>query len=124
MSPLRPHRKDTAKRLDQRSNPSAASPPRLTIFQHVLYVPEQRDDVKPFLPIWLYFFFSIKQTDPCLTAWAVRPILSGELLRRSKMSHKIRSEEHTSELQSLMRISYAVFCLKKTNMQNITQLST
>src|SRR3546814_2705769 len=27
--------------------------------------------------------------------------------------HKIRSEEHTSELQSLMRISYAVFCLKK-----------
>src|SRR3546814_10553329 len=29
-----------------------------------------------------------------------------------------RSEEHTSELQSLMRISYAVFCLKKTNKNN------
>src|SRR3546814_10313289 len=29
--------------------------------------------------------------------------------------HDIRSEEHTSELQSLMRISYAVFCLKKKN---------
>src|SRR3546814_6661379 len=29
-----------------------------------------------------------------------------------------RSEEHTSELQSLMRISYAVFCLKKTNTSN------
>src|SRR3546814_7857650 len=29
-----------------------------------------------------------------------------------------RSEEHTSELQSLMRISYAVFCLKKTQEQN------
>src|SRR3546814_5038874 len=28
---------------------------------------------------------------------------------------KVRSEEHTSELQSLMRISYAVFCLKKKN---------
>src|SRR3546814_7607590 len=28
-------------------------------------------------------------------------------------SHRPRSEEHTSELQSLMRISYAVFCLKK-----------
>src|SRR3546814_5282033 len=27
--------------------------------------------------------------------------------------HPLRSEEHTSELQSLMRISYAVFCLKK-----------
>src|SRR3546814_2304059 len=30
-----------------------------------------------------------------------------------------RSEEHTSELQSLMRISYAVFCLKKKNKNNI-----
>src|SRR3546814_1144152 len=30
-----------------------------------------------------------------------------------------RSEEHTSELQSLMRISYAVFCLKKKNTTNI-----
>src|SRR3546814_5943563 len=29
--------------------------------------------------------------------------------------HPLRSEEHTSELQSLMRISYAVFCLKKNN---------
>src|SRR3546814_2876644 len=31
---------------------------------------------------------------------------------------KARSEEHTSELQSLMRISYAVFCLKKKKKQN------
>src|SRR3546814_10696115 len=30
----------------------------------------------------------------------------------------MRSEEHTSELQSLMRISYAVFCLKKKNIRN------
>src|SRR3546814_3623853 len=30
----------------------------------------------------------------------------------------LRSEEHTSELQSLMRISYAVFCLKKNNVFN------
>src|SRR3546814_2650146 len=32
-----------------------------------------------------------------------------------------RSEEHTSELQSLMRISYAVFCLKKKNEQTAVQ---
>src|SRR3546814_15291496 len=32
---------------------------------------------------------------------------------RGYVHHAIRSEEHTSELQSLMRISYAVFCLKK-----------
>src|SRR3546814_1058753 len=31
----------------------------------------------------------------------------------------VRSEEHTSELQSLMRISYAVFCLKKKKNNNI-----
>src|SRR3546814_1379096 len=35
-----------------------------------------------------------------------------------------RSEEHTSELQSLMRISYAVFCLKKKNKQNIKKTTT
>src|SRR3546814_7819614 len=33
------------------------------------------------------------------------------------IGHVGRSEEHTSELQSLMRISYAVFCLKKTKKQ-------
>src|SRR3546814_1322900 len=38
------------------------------------------------------------------------------LMRR----HRIRSEEHTSELQSLMRISYAVFCLKKKHDDSIT----
>src|SRR3546814_6032694 len=37
----------------------------------------------------------------------------------------LRSEEHTSELQSLMRISYAVFCLKKKiHYSNVTQLHT
>src|SRR3546814_16932724 len=32
-----------------------------------------------------------------------------------QVDDQVRSEEHTSELQSLMRISYAVFCLKKKN---------
>src|SRR3546814_2167715 len=35
----------------------------------------------------------------------------------------LRSEEHTSELQSLMRISYAVFCLKKKKTKNVKQQS-
>src|SRR3546814_14278028 len=45
----------------------------------------------------------------------------------TRWRHGYRSEEHTSELQSLMRISYAVFCLKKkikirhTNSNHITQ---
>src|SRR3546814_2908261 len=34
-----------------------------------------------------------------------------------------RSEEHTSELQSLMRISYAVFCLKKKKKKRVQQLT-
>src|SRR3546814_10715114 len=36
----------------------------------------------------------------------------------SMASASMRSEEHTSELQSLMRISYAVFCLKKKKINN------
>src|SRR3546814_7519027 len=36
--------------------------------------------------------------------------------RRQAAGRRRRSEEHTSELQSLMRISYAVFCLKKKTM--------
>src|SRR3546814_677300 len=38
-----------------------------------------------------------------------------DLRRHHDLAHATRSEEHTSELQSLMRISYAVFCLKKKN---------
>src|SRR3546814_4728664 len=40
---------------------------------------------------------------------------------RQDMVEQRRSEEHTSELQSLMRTSYAVFCLKKKKTQNIDQ---
>src|SRR3546814_5971698 len=43
--------------------------------------------------------------------------------RRSRDTHQDRSEEHTSELQSLMRISYAVFCLKKKKTHNTTSQS-
>src|SRR3546814_7228771 len=43
----------------------------------------------------------------------VRTAVHGELLDTRRQRDRTRSEEHTSELQSLMRISYAVFCLKK-----------
>src|SRR3546814_8189370 len=53
---------------------------------------------------------------------------SGSRRRRgaTKLDRQIppRSEEQTSELQSLMRISYAVFCLKKKNDQHDHQLFT
>src|SRR3546814_1286428 len=43
-----------------------------------------------------------------------RDVWRANLLGGSRV-HDLRSEEHTSELQSLMRISYAVFCLKNKN---------
>src|SRR3546814_3071720 len=53
---------------------------------------EQPEDAAPHRPSW-------SNSTACSSAW--------------------RSEEHTSELQSLMRISYAVFCLKKKNTKTI-----
>src|SRR3546814_3797250 len=57
--------------------------------------------------------------------------VSGSVWEKSKRRRSgatrlpFRSEEHTSELQSLMRISYAVFCLKKKNTtRTIRTLST
>src|SRR3546814_1304640 len=49
-----------------------------------------------------------------------RRVEKAQHLLRGTSQPIARSEEHTSELQSLMRISYAVFCLKK----NITHLTT
>src|SRR3546814_5304882 len=45
---------------------------------------------------------------------AVAPVSADADVRAVDGELLLRSEEHTSELQSLMRISYAVFCLKKT----------
>src|SRR3546814_10525342 len=43
---------------------------------------------------------------------------SPSTVKSRSINSRIRSEEHTSELQSLMRISYAVFCLKKKKKDN------
>src|SRR3546814_8284314 len=52
----------------------------------------------------------------------------GERLRHREVRLDLwpggRSEEHTSELQSLMRISYAVFCLQKKNQEHTQKTST
>src|SRR3546814_2503610 len=55
-----------------------------------------------------------------LSVWAGVGALLGiglALLLVGPLSQSLRSEEHTSELQSLMRISYAVFCLKKKTIE-------
>src|SRR3546814_1322538 len=63
----------------------------------------------------------------CLPRWSDRvgqpgSPLSSRLRQHSGPDQKRgRSEEHTSELQSLMRISYAVFCLKKKKISKTLQ---
>src|SRR3546814_4812798 len=52
---------------------------------------------------------------------AMRQALQPDLDVRQRVRGHRRSEEHTSELQSLMRISYAVFCLKKKRYNQIKQ---
>src|SRR3546814_1831315 len=54
-----------------------------------------------------------QQQQPC----GQRQDGQGQGVRPPRSSAAARSEEHTSELQSLMRISYAVFCLKKKKTQ-------
>src|SRR3546814_7079696 len=70
----------------------------------------------------LFFLLTDNDADPAerlqntrrLAATAGVKALHGQALT----DRGFRSEEHTSELQSLMRISYAVFCLKKKNKKN------
>src|SRR3546814_2006707 len=56
---------------------------------------------------------SVVAPSPHGFASAFRPAISDQKRLIKKITSPARSEEHTSELQSLMRISYAVFCLKK-----------
>src|SRR3546814_6884149 len=60
------------------------------------------------------------QAAPCFC----RSGFSRELLAGLRRKGSRRSEEHTSELQSLMRISYAVFCLKKKNIRTSRTTTT
>src|SRR3546814_6467114 len=77
-----------------------------------------------------YGYEPVRLTVVLLMAWIVASLVywaavnparfgsSTHLLTSSKATpDPVRSEEHTSELQSLMRISYAVFCLKKKKKQ-------
>src|SRR3546814_3482583 len=78
-----------------------------------------RGRLSPLLPNW--------RTEPIYRVRADANSLGGLVKRQSRApgvqkdpglpltNCGVRSEEHTSELQSLMRISYAVFCLKKKN---------
>src|SRR3546814_6911818 len=88
--------------------------PYTTLFRssnHMLNIGPHVMDVGAMTPnLWL---FEIRED--CLNFF--------ERASGARMHSAYRSEEHTSELQSLMRISYAVFCLKKKRYERITQLN-
>src|SRR3546814_8515024 len=61
---------------------------------------------------------AVPQAEMVMRGMAARSMpRSGSSTVRFSGWRKLRSEEHTSELQSLMRTSYAVFCLKKKNLK-------
>src|SRR3546814_3841302 len=58
-------------------------------------------------------YVRLRHTGAISTAYAHMSRFAKGLKKGDRVTQGERSEEHTSELQSLMRISYAVFCLKK-----------
>src|SRR3546814_7851874 len=84
-------------------------------------IKEDKVDTEAILPnaISYSYYVTLTSTIPlpynsveAILSLTIPNVQAGELLR---ILGNVRSEEHTSELQSLMRISYAVFCLKKKN---------
>src|SRR3546814_3215083 len=94
-----------------RFDPGAMIEPRPRISRIMLVPPESRPDKRP-----PDYEFWIILTDRLFTRQRLWRSVRREI-RRSVGDCRVRSEEHTSELQSLMRISYAVLCLKKKTKQ-------
>src|SRR3546814_8702691 len=98
-------------RLPPRSTLTDTLFPYTTLFRSVAGWPctaEPRPDATC-VPFLLMSIFTVARSSACgLTRASPQTKTPHDAL-----SATVRSEEHTSELQSLMRISYAVFCLKK-----------
>src|SRR3546814_1321724 len=76
------------------------------------------DTLFPYTTLFRSDAWIARLRDPAVRRRVVREMRAPgdwENVLRMAGPDKARSEEHTSELQSLMRISYAVFCLKKKN---------
>src|SRR3546814_4872750 len=84
-----------------------------SVSNHVAHVrlnrPEALNAITPAMDDLLFDAWRTINDDPEI--WCA--VLSAEGEKGFCIGGDVRSEEHTSELQSLMRISYAVFCLKK-----------
>src|SRR3546814_9038029 len=81
-------------------------------------ITEQAEDLAAITSEFRHFTYPPaegKQGQELFQAFYADPKLGYMAQQVTRFIHVARSEEHTSELQSLMRISYAVFCLKKKN---------
>src|SRR3546814_8105993 len=87
-------------------------PPRSTrtdtLFPYTTLFRSLGRELYPDLDLW-------STGQPYLERWMRERMSPKQLIKNVHAQIEQRSEEHTSELQSLMRISYAVFCLKKKN---------
>src|SRR3546814_8208652 len=91
--------------------------PYTTLFRSPVTVPGDRTSLAPCGPAPLTYASYV----PILDIRGVCNIPLDQHIEPERLLLPTRSEEHTSELQSLMRISYAVFCLKKKNINNARQ---
>src|SRR3546814_5877497 len=99
--------------------------PYTTLFRsHLPALSERRDDIMPLIDHFLTRYAAERRVPvPELASETVAALQSYDWPGNVRQLRNVvertliltRSEEHTSELQSLMRISYAVFCLKKKN---------
>src|SRR3546814_2590427 len=90
----------------------------VSIYEGIVHIREPEPMTNPlvnFIVLGLAFLFEGTSWVIALREFARTKGKLGwwQAMRASKDPSTLRSEEHTSELQSLMRISYAVFCLKK-----------
>src|SRR3546814_5693007 len=104
-------------------------PPRSTrpdtLFPYTTLFRSAMGGLRPIVE-FMTFNFAMQAIDHVINSAAKTNYMSGGQMRcpmvfRGPNGAASRWEEHTSELQSLMRISYAVFCLKKTNKERAIQ---
>src|SRR3546814_7561018 len=97
---------------------SEVDPDQLNFFELKRAIDNLRDTGRPTGPLEAALHHKISGPLAALLMPLLGAVAGFGLARSGKLFVR-RSEEHTSELQSLMRISYAVFCLKKKTNKSI-----
>src|SRR3546814_6128850 len=97
-------------------------PPRRPIFRREILAPFKRPHADPALRSWPCYQAECRRISICRRPppFGSHPMIQTGLSAPPPKRRAFRSEEHTSELQSLMRISYAAFCLKNKTKTNTT----